>query len=76
MEVGVEKMRRVSVPIMVSRDDVLEIEVEGGLFLRMARKRDLAFGAEPTAMKVAPNRAERRRQERMLTKAVRLITLE
>jgi len=73
---GKEIIKKVAEPVTVNRDDMLEIEIQEGLYVKLARERQICFGENSKSYSFdwLP-RAERRREER-IHKAHRLITLE
>jgi hypothetical protein len=84
VEDGKEVERRVREPVPVEAQDLLEITVKDGLYVKLAREPGLAFGDKPKFMKQMDNngntikqpRAERRREEKEMQRTLRLITLE
>jgi hypothetical protein len=69
-ENGKEYVRKVSFPVLIDKNDVLEIELAGGIYIKMSRVKETVFKGDYTG-----NRAERRREDRQV-RALRLITLE
>lgn len=71
---GREVIHKVREPVPVYKNDRLEIEVIGGLYVMLARDPVTCFGLKQPNL-TPQNRADRRREEKM-QKALRLITLE